>query len=114
MAVGMREQMAELGHSWVKRGYELEFGIGIAQGYATLGKIGFGGQFNYGAVGKVTNLAARLCAEAQGGQILISQQVYSAVDELVEVEPLGQELLLKGFHKPVRAFNVRHLRVHNS
>jgi class 3 adenylate cyclase len=110
MAVAMRHEMAELGRSWAKRGHSLEFGIGIAEGYATLGKIGFGGQFNYGAVGKVTNLAARLCAEAKGGQILITERVYLAIEGLVEAEPLDEDLHFKGFHKPVRAFNVRQLK----
>ena len=106
MAVAMRQRMGELGQTWGKFGYGLDFGIGIADGYATLGKIGFEEQFSYGAVGTVTNLAARLCAEARGGQILISQRVYAAVEGLVEAEPVGGELLLKGFHEPVRAFNV--------
>jgi len=110
MAVAMRERMEELGQAWEKLGYGLDFGIGIAEGYATLGKIGFEGQFNYGAVGTVTNLAARLCAEALGGQILISQRVYAAVEHLVEAEPVPGEFLLKGFLKPVHAFNVLRLK----
>jgi class 3 adenylate cyclase len=83
--------------------------MGIAHGYATLGMIGFEGRVDYGAIGPVVNLAARLCSEAQGGQILISQRVYTAVEELVEAEPVG-ELALKGFHKPVPTFNVVGLR----
>ncbi len=109
MATAMRQQMSELTEKWRRRGYQLGFGVGIAQGYATLGKIGFEGRFDYGAIGTVTNLASRLCSEAQGGQILINQRVYAAVAELVEVEPAG-ELSLKGFHKPVPTFNVLELR----
>jgi adenylate cyclase len=110
MSVAMRQRMEELGQAWVKLGYGLDFGIGIAEGYATLGKIGYEGQFNYGAVGTVTNLAARLCAEALGKQILISQRVYASVENLVEVEPVPGEFVLKGFLKPVQAYNVLGLR----
>lgn len=109
MAVTMRERVGELSRAWRKRGYDLDFGVGIALGYATLGKIGFEGRFDYGAIGTVTNLAARLCDEARGGQILVSQRVYAAVEDLVEVEPSG-ELTLKGFLKPVPTFNVVRLK----
>jgi adenylate cyclase len=109
MAVGMRQQMRELTGQWQQRGHSLDFGVGIAQGYATLGMIGFEGRVDYGAIGPVTNLAARLCAEALGGQILISQRVYVALEELLEAEPLG-ELSLKGFLQPVPVFNVRALK----
>lgn len=105
MAVAMRQRVGELTRAWRKRGHQLDFGVGIALGYATLGKIGFEGRFDYGAIGAVTNLAARLCEEARGGQILVSQRVYAAVENLVEAEPLG-DLPLKGFLKPVTAFNV--------
>ena len=109
MAAAMRQQMSELTDKWRKRGHRLGFGVGIAQGYATLGMIGFEGRGEYGAIGPVTNLAARLCSEAQDGQILISQRVYTAVEELVRAEPAG-ELSLKGFHKPVPTFNVMRMR----
>ncbi len=109
MAVAMRERARELGRTWRKRGHALGFGVGIALGYATLGKIGFEGRFDYGAIGTVTNLASRLCGEARPGQILISQRVYAMVEDLVEVEPLA-DLDLKGFLKPVSAFNVVTLR----
>ena len=109
MAVAMREQMSELTEGWRKRGHQLGFGIGIAQGYATLGMIGFEGRVDYGAIGPVTNLASRLCDQAQGGQILISQRIYAAVEKLVEGEPAG-ELSLKGFHRPVPTFNVIGIR----
>ena len=105
MAVEMRERVGELEVEWRKRGFRLEFGVGIALGYATLGKIGFEGRFDYGAIGTVTNLAARLCDAARGGQILVSQRVYAAVEGQVEAEPVG-ELALKGFLKPTPAFNV--------
>jgi len=105
MSAAMRERTGELSRMWRKRGHELGFGVGIALGYATLGKIGFEGRFDYGAIGPVTNLASRLCDEARSGQILISQRVYAMVEDLVEVEPLG-DLDLKGFLKPVSAFNV--------
>jgi class 3 adenylate cyclase len=105
MAAAMREQVDELLVKWRKRGYDLDFGVGIAQGYATIGAIGFEGRMDYGAIGTVTNLAARLCGEAKPRQILISQRVLGAVEAIVEVEELGG-LTLKGFSKPVPAFNV--------
>lgn len=83
--------------------------MGIAQGYATLGMIGFEGRVDYGAIGPVTSLASRLCDEARSAQILISQRVYSALEELVEVEPLG-ELNLKGFHRPIATYQVTGLK----
>jgi adenylate cyclase len=109
MTVAMRQQMDELIEKWRKRGHQLGFGVGIAQGYATLGMIGFEGRIEYGAIGPVTNLASRLCDEAHSGQILISQRIYAAVEELVEAEPVG-ELPFKGFHKPVPTFNVVELK----
>jgi class 3 adenylate cyclase len=105
MAVAMRERVDDLLVKWHKRGYELDLGIGIAQGYATIGAIGFEGRMDYGAIGTVTNMAARLCGEAKPRQILVSQRVLGAVEALVEVEELGG-LALKGFSKPVPAFNV--------
>jgi class 3 adenylate cyclase len=105
MTVAMRRQMDELTEKWRKRGHQLGFGVGIAQGYATLGMIGFEGRVDYGAIGTVTNLAARLCDQARGGQILISQRVYAAVEDLVEAVPAG-DLSLKGFHRSVPTFNV--------
>jgi adenylate cyclase len=109
MAVAMRQRVDELLARWKKRGYDLDFGVGIAQGYATIGAIGFEGRLDYGAIGTVTNLAARLCGEAKPRQILISQRVYGAVEDSVEVEDEGG-LTLKGFSKPVPAFNVVRLR----
>jgi adenylate cyclase len=109
MAVAMRARVAELATGWRKRGFDLDFGIGIAQGYATIGAIGFEGRWDYGAIGTVTNLAARLCGEAKPGQILISQRVFATGEELVVAEPIG-ELVLKGFQRPVKAYNVVSLK----
>ena len=105
MALAMRQRVQELADGWKRRGYELAFGVGIAQGYATLGRIGFAGRFDYASVGSVTNLAARLCAEAAPWQILITQRVNAAAEDLV-VSRLVGELSLRGFSKPVRAFDV--------
>ena len=105
MAIGMRDRVAALAAGWRRRGYDLAVGIGIAQGYATLGAIGFEGRLDYGAIGTVTNLAARLCAEAAGGQVLVSQRVAAAVEGLAAVEAVGL-LTLKGFARPVPAFAV--------
>ncbi len=109
MAVVMRERVADLIAKWRKLGYELNFGIGIAQGYATIGAIGFEGRWDYGAIGTVTNLAARLCGEAQGGQILVSSKVAAVVESLIDAEEVGP-LTLKGFLKPVPAYNVLALK----
>jgi class 3 adenylate cyclase len=105
MVLVMRERLTELTAKWRKRGFDLGFGAGIAQGYATIGAVGFEGRWDYGAIGNVTNLAARLCSEAKPGQILIAQRVLASVEDLVEVEPVG-ELDLKGLSKAVSAFNL--------
>jgi adenylate cyclase len=105
MAVAMRGVMAELTSKWRRRGHELDFSVGIALGYATLGRIGFDGRYDYGAVGSVMNLAARLCGEAGSGQILVNERVFAEVERLVEAEPVG-ELTLKGFVKPMSAFRI--------
>ena len=105
MAVAMRERVGELIGKWKKQGFELDLGVGIAQGYATIGAIGFEGRLDYGAIGTVTNLAARLCGEARPGQILIARRVLAQLEGLVEVEDAG-ELTLKGFHRPVPAASV--------
>ncbi|MGH7355416.1 MAG: response regulator [Candidatus Rokuibacteriota bacterium] len=103
MALAMRARVEDLRAGWGKHGWDLHVGMGIAQGYATLGAIGFEGRWDYGAIGTVTNLAARLCGEAQPGQILISRRVLATLD--VQAEPVG-ELMLKGFSRPVTALNV--------
>ena len=109
MALAMRDRVTELTIKWRKLGYELDFGIGIAQGYATIGGIGFEGRWDYGAIGTVTNLAARLCGEAKPSQILVSQRLLGTVEELVELEPVG-ELSLTGFHRPLTAHNFLRLK----
>ena len=109
LGCALREEMAELTPRWQKRGYTLDFGVGIALGYATCGEIGFEGRSDYAAIGSVTNLASRLADEASGGQILIAQRLYAEVEDAVAVEPAG-EFTLKGFRQPVTAFNVVALR----
>jgi adenylate cyclase len=105
MALAMRERARQLDLGWRKRGHDLGMGIGIAQGYATIGAIGFEGRLDYGAIGTVTNLAARLCGEASATEILVSQRVAGAVEHLVSLESLGS-LTLKGFARAVPAFRV--------
>jgi class 3 adenylate cyclase len=109
MAVAMRERVDDLMRGWRKRGYELDFGVGIAEGYATIGAIGFEGRWDYGAIGTVTNLAARLCGEAKPGQILISRKLHGRIEDLVVAESVG-EITLKGFSRPVSAFNLTTLK----
>ena len=109
MALEMRARAKGLRTGWLKKGYDLDLGIGLAAGYATLGNIGFEGRMDYGAVGNVTNLASRLCDEAKGSQILTNQKTFSKIEELFEAEPL-EELQLKGFGRPVAAFNIVKLK----
>ena len=109
MAVAMRDRVEEISARWRKRGNDLALGIGIAQGFATIGAIGFEGRIDYGAVGTVTNLSARLCGEAKGGQILTNQKTLSQVEHLVELLPVG-ELTLKGFSRPVEGHAILALR----
>jgi adenylate cyclase len=109
MALAMRARVKDLTLKWRKLGYDLDFGVGIAQGYATIGAIGFEGRWEYGAIGSVPNIAARLCGEAKPGEILVSQRVLAALDDLVELEEKG-ELTLKGFHRPVAAYNIVRLK----
>ena len=105
MAVAMREAAADLISGWRRLGRDLGFGAGIAQGYATLGQIGFSERSGYTAIGTVCNVAARLCAEAKDGQILISQRVAARLSENFALEDIGA-LTLKGLTQPVVAFNV--------
>ena len=105
MAVTMRERFGPMAAGWQKRGYELGFGAGIAVGYATLGRIGFEGRYDYGAIGNVTILAARLSNQAGPNQILLSQRASAMVEEMIETEPVG-ELAIKGLSRPVVAVNV--------
>ncbi len=105
MAVTIRDRIGELAAGWRRRGYDLGLAVGIAQGYATIGAIGFEGRWDYAAIGTVTNTAARLCGEAAAGQILVSAKVAAAVEEIAERETVGS-LTLKGLARPVPAFNV--------
>jgi adenylate cyclase len=105
MALAMRDRVAGLVEGWSRLGHDLGFGVGIAQGFATLGRIGYEGRFDYAAIGTVTNLAARLCGEADAGQVLVSQRVFGAVEAVAAGEPVGA-LELKGFSRPIRAFRV--------
>jgi len=105
MAVAMRDRVADLAEEWHRSGHELGFSVGIAQGYATLGRVGFEGRFDYAAIGTVTNLAARLCDAADAGKILVSQRVHAAVDDLV-VSNQVSELPLKGFSRPVTSYEI--------
>ena len=103
MACAMRERFDQMARVWQKRGYDLGFGVGIATGYATLGRIGFEGRYDYGAIGNVVILAQRLSAEAKAGQILLSQRVQAAVEADAETTSVG-DLTLKGFTRPIPAF----------
>jgi adenylate cyclase len=109
LALAAQERFGELAQVWLKRGTELGLGIGIESGHATLGRIGFEGRYDYGALGPVANLSSRLSTQAAAGQILIGQRVFAAVDDAVETAPAG-ELELKGFGRPVAAYEVRRLR----
>jgi class 3 adenylate cyclase/CheY-like chemotaxis protein len=106
MAVAMRTRVQDLASRWSRRGHDLSFAAGIAQGYATLGRIGYEGRFDYAAIGSVTNLAARLCAEAKPWQILVTQRMNAEAEDIAVSEPVG-ELSLRGFSRAVPAFNIR-------
>jgi class 3 adenylate cyclase len=105
LGCALREAMEELMTRWHKHGYNLDFGAGVALGYATCGEVGFDGRSDYAAIGTVTNLASRLADEATGGQILITQRLYAEVEDAVKTEAVGP-FTLKGFQQPVTAFNV--------
>ena len=109
MTIAMRERFDALAVGWRKKGYPVGVGVGVSVGYATLGRIGFEGRYDYGAVGNVVILASRLSAAAEPGQILISQRLMSALEEDIDASPVG-ELTLKGLTRPVPAFNVTGLR----
>ena len=110
LAIEMRDAVAALGPVWSKRGHRLGFGIGMSQGYATLGRIGFEDRFDYTAIGAVINLAARLCSEAADGQVLVSGRLAAAVEDMAEVEHLG-EREIRGMARPVAVANLRSVRV---
>lgn len=109
LGLAAQERIGELAERWHKRGIQLGLGVGIDAGYATLGRIGFEGRYDYGAIGPVTNLASRLSSHAQMGQTLISQRVHAAVEDAVDTAEVG-ELELKGFGRPVPAYEARALR----
>jgi adenylate cyclase len=108
MALAMRDRVQGLAESWTRRGFDLSLGIGLAQGYATLGRIGFEGRFDYAAIGSVTNLAARLCSDAEPWEVLAQQRVVAeAGDAVVSVELGSRDL--RGFSRPIRTCRVRGL-----
>ena len=109
MALALQERFAALAALWLRRGTELGLGIGIAAGYATLGRIGFDGRYDYGALGPVTNLASRLSTKAEPGQTLISQRLHATVEDAVDAVAVG-DVELKGFARPVAAYEARALR----
>lgn len=106
MACAMQGRVAQLAEGWARRGHDLALGVGVAQGYATLGRIGFEGRSDYAAIGSVTNLAARLCSSATAGQTLVSRRVLSAVEDRVDAQSLG-DLDLRGFSRPVTTYAIR-------
>jgi adenylate cyclase len=109
MSLGLRDAVMQLAARWRRHGHDLALGVGIAQGYATLGRIGFEGRFDYAAIGSVTNLAARLCSDAGAWQVLVTDRVLASVEHLVESEPIG-ELRPKGFSRPTRVHDVTALQ----
>jgi adenylate cyclase len=109
LALDMRERIETLSMQWRRKGHMLGFGVGIAAGYATLGQIGFEKRREYTAIGSVINLASRLCDEARPGQIVVGQRAFSSVEQDVEAQSMG-ELNLKGFAKPVAAYEILSLR----
>jgi DNA-binding response OmpR family regulator len=109
MALAMRARFEAIADGWSKLGYDIGMGIGIAQGYATIGAIGFEGRWDYGSIGTVCNLASRLCGEAKSGQILIPQRFLARVADIVEVDAIG-ELPLKGFQRAIAAYNILRLK----
>ncbi len=110
LAIEMRDAVATLVPTWSKRGHRLGFGIGMSQGYATLGRIGFEDRFDYTAIGAVINLAARLCNEATDGQVLVSGRLAAAVEDMADVEHLG-ERDIRGMARPVAVANLRGVKV---
>jgi len=105
MGAAMQNDVAGLAERWRRSGHDLGFSIGIAQGYATLGRVGFEGRFDYAAIGTVTNLAARLCDVAEPGKMLVSQRVHAGVEDLV-LSTEVRDLQLKGFSRPITAFEI--------
>ncbi len=108
LAIGMRDRVAVLSDAWKTRGHDLTLGVGVAAGYATCGQIGFEGRFEYTAIGSVVNLAARLCGEAKGGQVLVSDRVVAMLGDALRADRIG-EIELKGLARPTPVFEVHHL-----
>ncbi|HZW48394.1 MAG TPA: response regulator [Microvirga sp.] len=109
LAIAMRDSTQLLARDWGLRGYSIGFGIGISQGYATLGRIGFEGRFDYAAIGTVTNVAARLCSEARDGQILVTQRIATEVEDMATAISLG-DFHLKGLSRPIPIYNIESLK----
>jgi class 3 adenylate cyclase len=109
MGIELRDAIATLAEGWRAQGHALGCGIGIAQGSATIGTIGFPGRQDYGVIGPVNNLAARLCAQAQPRQVLVAADVFEAVQDVVSARALAP-LVLKGFQQPVQAYDVIEMR----
>jgi class 3 adenylate cyclase len=109
MAVELRDGATTLASDWARRGYALGLGIGVDVGEATLGQMGFEGRFDYSAIGNVVNMAARLCGEAESGQILVSARLLESVASIVEAEAVG-DVALKGYAQPVPVWNIKALR----
>ena len=108
LALGMRDRAAQLAEGWKRRGHDLPMGVGVAAGYATCGQVGFEGRYEYTAIGTVTNLAARLCSEAKGGQVLVSERVMTMLDGAVTADHIG-DIEFKGIARPVPTYVVQHL-----
>lgn len=108
MAVAMRSRIQTLTDQWTRRGHNLGFSIGIAQGFATMGRVGFEGRYDYAAIGSVTNLASRLCSEAAQDQILVTQRVKNAAEEYIVSNPAG-EMTLRGFSRPIAVYDIKGL-----
>jgi adenylate cyclase len=108
MAVAMRSRIQDLSTEWTRRGHDLGFSVGIAQGFATMGRIGFEGRYDYAAIGSVTNLASRLCSAATQDQILVTQRVHGAAQDYLVSDSLG-EMTLRGFIRPVNVYDIRGL-----
>ena len=108
LALGMRDRAETLAEMWRRRGHDLRLGVGVSAGYATCGQVGFDGRYEYAAIGTVTNLAKRLCDEAKGGEVLISQRVFTILDGAVDAEHVG-DIEFKGIAKPVPTYRVKRL-----
>jgi class 3 adenylate cyclase len=109
MSLAIRDAVTELASQWLRKGHDLALGIGIAQGFATLGRIGFEGRYDYSAIGSVTNLAARLCADARGWQVLVTDRVLAATEHVSISEIVG-DVQPKGFSRSVRIHNISALK----